>query len=280
MKNAKKYLVGLQLYSVRSDLARDFEGTLKKISEMGYDGVEFAGLYGKSGEEVKELCAKYNLIPISAHIPLSEMNSDPDNVFSLYKSIGCSYAAVPYIGTEERPLHPNYDATVEKIRELGLISKKTGIQLMYHNHDFEFVRLDNGVYGIDDLYSKIPSDLLTAELDLCWVNVAGEDPCDYLKKYSERIPVVHFKDFVMPGKKADKLYNLIGIEETETSSGDEESFSFRPVGYGVQNVPAMLDALDGSVCEWIIVEQDEPSMGKSRLECAKMSIDYLRSIMN
>lgn len=276
MEKTKKYPIGIQLYSVRSDLANDFEGTLKAISEMGYDGVEFAGLYGKTPEQVKELCAKYNLVPISAHIPLAEMQSDPDKTFAAYNAIGCKYAAVPYLGTEDRPLQKNYDETVKSIDFLGKKAKEYGIQLMYHNHDFEFVKLENGEYGFDDMYSRIPKEYLTAEIDVCWVNVAGEDPCDYLKKYSDRIPVVHLKDFVMKGKNAGNLYNLIGMEEGEKS--DEEAFSFRPVGYGAQDIPGIIESLEGSVCQWLIVEQDEPSMGRSRLECAKMSIDYLKSL--
>ncbi len=276
MKKIKDYLIGLQLYSVRSNLANDFEGTLKAVSEMGYDGVEFAGLYGKSANEVRELCEKYGLVPISAHVPLAEMLENPEKTFETYKQIGCSYVAVPYIGVAERPLNANYDKTVENIGDLGRIAKSKGLKLMYHNHDFEFVRLENGEYGYDDMFSRIPSDLLTVEMDVCWVKVAGEDPVNYLRKYSDRIPVVHFKDFVMPGSKAQNMYNLIGMEEVKSEG--EESFSFRPVGYGAQNVPSLVDALDGSVCKWIIVEQDEPSMGKSRLECAKMSIEYMKSL--
>ncbi|MBR7078204.1 MAG: sugar phosphate isomerase/epimerase, partial [Clostridia bacterium] len=66
-----KFPIGLQLYSVRDDLAADFEGTLKAVAEMGYDGVEFAGLCGKSAEEAKALCEKYGLVPVSAHIPFT-----------------------------------------------------------------------------------------------------------------------------------------------------------------------------------------------------------------
>ncbi|MBE6543674.1 MAG: sugar phosphate isomerase/epimerase [Ruminococcaceae bacterium] len=276
MENTKKYPVGLQLYSVRSDLARDFEGTLKAVSEMGYDGVEFAGLYGNSPKTVKELCEKYGLAPISAHIPLAEMLEDPEGTFAAYSEIGCKYAAVPYITVEDRPLQKNYDNTVENIKVLGEKAKKYGIQLMYHNHDFEFVRMADGSYGYDDMFSRIPAELLTAEIDVCWVNVAGEDPCDYLVKYADRIPVVHLKDFVMSGKKAGNLYNLIGMEEAEKA--DEDAFAFRPVGYGAQDIPAIIASLEGSVCQWLIVEQDEPSLNKSRLECAKLSRDYLKTI--
>ena len=276
MKKANDYLIGLQLYSVRSEVANDFENTLKAVKEMGYDGVEFAGLYGKSGKEVKELCEKYNLCPISAHVPLDEMLRDPEKTFETYSQIGCSYVAVPYIGVSDRPLNVNYDKTVESIGRLGEIAQSMGLQLMYHNHDFEFVKLENNQYGYDDMFSRIPSDCLTAEMDVCWVKVAGEDPCSYLKKYSDRIPVVHFKDFVMPGSKAHNLYNLIGMEEVKNE--DDESFSFRPIGYGAQNVPSLINALDGSVCKWIIVEQDEPWKNMTRMESIKASIEYLKTL--
>ena len=69
----KKFPIALQLYSVRDDLEKDFEGTLKKVKELGYDGVEFAGLYGKSPAEVKALCEKYGLVPISAHVPFVDL---------------------------------------------------------------------------------------------------------------------------------------------------------------------------------------------------------------
>lgn len=277
MKSSKDYLIGLQLYSVRSDMARDFEGTLKAVSEMGYNGVEFAGLYGRSAAEVKALCEKYGLDPISAHVPLAEMLGSAKETFETYKEIGCKYIAVPYIGADERPLGANYDDTVDAIASLGKLASSMGLVLMYHNHDFEFVRLPNGEYGYDDMFSRISGDHLTAEMDLCWVKVAGEDPGEYLKKYKDRIPVVHFKDFVMAGSKAENMYNLIGLDEVKNE--DTESFSFRPVGYGCQNVPYLLDCLEGSVCKWIIIEQDEPSMNKSRLECAKMSIDYMKTIV-
>ena len=271
----KKYSIGVQLYSVRSDLARDFEGTLKGIAEMGYDSVEFAGLYGRTPAEVRALCEKYKLDPASAHVSLDEMRADPDGVFAAYREIGCRYIAVPYLGTSDRPGAPGYETTVSSVAELTKKAKDFGLTMMYHNHDFEFVRLENGKYGYDDLFDRVPD--LCAQIDTCWVNVAGEDPSAYLKKYAARIPVVHFKDFVMPGKKAENLYNLIGQEEK--APADAGQFEFRPVGYGAQNVPEMLKALEGSVCRYIIVEQDEPSMNKSRMECVRMSIDYLKTIV-
>ena len=271
----KKYPIGLQLYSVRSDLYRDFEGTLKAVSEMGYEGVEFAGLYGKSAGEAAEICAKYHLTPISAHVGLSEMEGDPDGVFAFYKELGCRFIAVPYLGDGDRPGQENHEKVLSSIASLAEKAKEYGLVMMYHNHDFEFVRMPSGKYGYDEMFERVPG--LCAQIDTCWVKVAGEDPAGYLQKYKDRVPVVHFKDYYKKGDKNENLYSLIGMEEKEKAN--EEDFAFRPIGCGMQNVPGLLKALEGTNCEWIIVEQDEPSQGKSRLECAEISIKNLKEMM-
>jgi len=124
------------------------------------------------------------------------------------------------------------------------------------------------------LYEGIPD--LQAEIDTCWVNVAGEDPVAYIKKYTGRAPIVHLKDFLMKGQRPSRLYDLIGVDnEKQTEAG---SFEFRPLGYGQQNVPALLTAASESGAGWVVVEQDNPSMRKTSLECARMSLEYLKSL--
>ena len=151
--------------------------------------------------------------------------------------------------------------------------------LLYHNHDFEFVKLENGEYALDYIYRVIPEEFLQTQLDTCWVSVGGEDPATYIEKYADRAPVVHLKDYVMPGKKPEKMYALIGIDDRAQSGGQEaEAFGFRPVGYGVQDFERILEASADSGAEWVVVEQDNPSMGKTPLECIKMSIDYLKEL--
>ena len=275
----KKFPIGLQLYSVRDAASADLEGTLKAVKEMGYDGVEFAGLYGNDPERIGARLRELSLCPVSAHVPFDELKSDPEGVFALYKALGCAYVAVPYLAQEDRPGVGDFEKTVADVALLGQKAGTAGLTLLYHNHDFEFVRLPDGRYGLDALYEDVPADLLQTELDTCWVNVAGEDPAAYIKKYAGRAPVVHLKDFVMPGKKPAKMYALIGIDDGEAQK-EEESFSFRPVGYGAQKVEELLLAAETAGSAWLIVEQDSPSMGKSSLECAKMSIEYLKKLMN
>ena len=267
--------VAVQVYSVRDSAEANLADTLRKIKEMGYQGVEFAGLYGLSPDYVKGLCDGIGLVPVSAHIPLDEMLADPDKTFADYAKIGCKFAAVPYVTPERRPGAEKFEETIRQIAGLGECAKKYGITLLYHNHDFEFTKV-NGEYGLDILYKEVSPEFLQTELDLCWVNVGGEEPAAFLRKYTGRAPVVHLKDFHMSGKLPKHLYALIGIEEEEKEE-EPSTFEFRPVGHGMQNMPEILKACTGSGAEWVVVEQDEPSMGLSRMESIKASREYLAS---
>lgn len=269
--------VAVQLYSVRDEMAEDFAGTLKLIKAMGYDGVEFAGLFGYSPEYIKGLCEGIGLNPISAHVPIDEMLSEPDKTFADYATIGCKYVAVPYVMPDRRPGAENFENSVREIAKLGETAKKYGIQLLYHNHDFEFKKLDSGEYGIDYLYRNTTPDQLQTEFDTCWVNVAGEDPANFVRKYTGRAPVVHLKDFFMSGKLPTHLYALIGLNEEEHED-EPSTFEFRPVGHGMQDMPAILQASVDAGAEWVVVEQDENTLGLSRLESVMVSREYLRRI--
>ena len=110
-----------------------------------------------------------------------------------------------------------------------------------------------------------------------WPICAGASPAEYIAKYNGRTPVVHLKDFNIEGKLPKHLYALIGMDD-EKDDDEPSSFEFRPVGHGMQDMPAILDASVKSGAEWVVVEQDEPSMGLSRMDSVKASREYLRSI--
>ena len=124
----EKIPVGVQLYSVRDNMTQDFYGTLKAVKEMGYDGVEFAGLFGNSPEQVKAWCEELELNPISAHVPLQDMMDNLDAVIADYKTIGCEYIAVPYLPDELRPGTDQFEPTVAAIKEIAQKMKDAGIQ--------------------------------------------------------------------------------------------------------------------------------------------------------
>ena len=136
--------IGLQLYSVRDAMAQDFKGTLQQVKAMGYDGVEFAGLFDNSPEQVKAMCEEIGLVPISAHVPLADMLADIDKVIADYKAVGCKYIVVPYVTEERRPGGELFMQMVEEIRAIGEKCKAAGLVLLYHNHDFEFKKLESG----------------------------------------------------------------------------------------------------------------------------------------
>ena len=154
------------------------------------------------------------------------------------------------------------------------VTKELGMTLLYHNHDFEFEKID-GKYALEVLYDTVPADLLQTELDTCWVRVGGEEPAAYVRKFSGRAPVVHLKDYA--GGKSEHMYELIGIE-SEDAKPEENPFEFRPVGFGVQDMPAIIKASEDAGAEWLVVEQDQPSMGLDPMQCAEKAIGYLRSL--
>ena len=268
--------VGLQLYSVRDDMAKDFKGTLQQVKAMGYDGVEFAGLFDNSPADVKAMCAEIGLNPISAHVPLADMLADVDKVIADYKAIGCEYIVVPYVTEERRPGGDKFNQMIEEIRTIGAKCKEAGLTLLYHNHDFEFAKTESGEFGLDYLYANVSADLLQTELDECWVRYAGQDPVAYLQKYEGRSPVVHLKDYYASGEQKEDPYALIGLNEGEKK--ENTAFEFRPLGYGVQDVPALMKAAKHAGSKWLIVEQDQPSMGKTPLECVALSMETIQAI--
>ena len=265
--------IAVQVYSVRDDAAADLRATLQSIKNMGYDGIEFAGLYGNSPADIKAMCAEIGLTPISAHVPYLDMLADPKGVLSRYAEIGVKFVAVPYLTEEYRPGTEKFPEVVKNVEMLGKVAKELGIQLLYHNHDFEFAKID-GKYALDVLYDTVPADYLKTELDVCWVNVGGEVPADYIRKYSGRAPVVHLKDF--HGEKSEDMYELIGINSAAPKRPG--NFEFRPVGSGLNDFPAILAAAAEAGAEWVVVEQDKPSMGLTPLQCAEKSRSYLKSI--
>ena len=265
--------IAIQLYSVRDEMEKDFKGTIAKMKEIGYEGVEFAGLYGKTAKEVKEICEEVGILPVSAHVPYTDMVENPD-LLKTYAEIGCEYVVIPYLTPEYRPGNEKFDEVIANAKMLGEKAKELGMKLAYHNHDFEFVKIA-GEYALDILYKEVSADLLETQLDTCWVNVGGENPVDYIRKYNGRVNILHLKDFV--GGKSENMYALIGIDE-EKKEMATEAFAFRPVGYGVQNFPEILKAAKEVGTKWVVVEQDEPSLGKSRVECAQMSLEYLKSL--
>ena len=266
--------VALQVYSVRDEAEKDFKGTMQRVKEMGYDGVELAGLYGHSPAEIRRMLDEVGIPAISAHVPFAELTAEMEGTVDAYVTIGCEYIAIPYLNEEFRPGIDNFGEVLETIAKIGAVCRDKGVTLLYHNHDFEFVSMEDGSFGLDYMYSHVSPEYLQTELDTCWVKVAGQEPAAYIRQYAGRCPIVHLKDY--HGEKSEHMYELIGLEE-DAKEEVKSTFEFRPVGHGVQDMPSILAASVESGASWVVVEQDV-SVGRTPMEAAAMSRDYLKSL--
>ena len=279
---ARKLPVGMQLYTVRTELEKDFYGTLKKVRDLGYAGVEFYGeYYGHTPVEVKNMCTELGLIPFSNHVPFQQMMDDLDKVIEENTTLGVQYIAFPYMDEASRPgVNPEqFKATVAKIGEIGAKVKKAGLQLLYHNHDFEFVALPDGTVGHDYIFSSTGKSDLQVELDVCWADYSGFPPAEVIAKYAGRIPIIHVKDYYLEGKLSKAPYALIGLSGDNSMKDDGGWFEYRPLGEGKVDVPAVIKAAVDSGSQWLCVEQDEPVKDAAdRFEGLEHSANYLRSL--
>lgn len=271
----KQFKIGVQLYSVRDEMARDFEGTLQKIAEMGYEYVEFAGYFGKTSEEIKAILDKYSLKCISVHQGLEFFESDAQRAIAFLKGFGVKYVVIPWYG--KNALQDGaWEETKALFNRISSLLTENGMQLLYHNHDFEFEKLQDGRYIHDRIMSEVTG--LDPELDTCWVHYAGIDPAKKIKAFAGRVEIVHLKDFYCKTLGGGPVYALIDADGKELSgSREDRGFEFRPLGMGIQNMPEILAACEEAGSEYLIVEQDQ-SVGRAPMEAIAISRAYLKSL--
>lgn len=197
--------IGIQLYSLRDDIIKDVKGLIGKVAAAGYKEVETYGLsneqqfFGLSVKEFSDLLKANKLVTPSGHYMPAAMlfeNGNGDDVKKLCEVgnvLGQQYIVIPYLEEERRKAIDQYKALAERINKAGEICKNAGLQLAYHNHDFEFIQMD-GQTGYDILMNSTDKELVKLELDLYWVVRAGLDPLEIFKKQPGRFPMVHIKD--------------------------------------------------------------------------------------
>jgi sugar phosphate isomerase/epimerase len=242
--------VGLQLYTVRGPLRSDFEGTLAKVAEFGYAEVEFAGYYNRTPEQIRKLLDANKLKSPASHIALAELQKDPVKAIETAKTIGHHYIVCPWLEPKDRKSIDDYRNHARFFNEFGAQCQKAGLQLGYHNHDFEFTRFGD-VMPYDVLLKETDPKLVKMELDLYWITRGGQDPLAYLANHPGRFEMVHVKDMAAADKSA--------VE----------------VGKGTLDFKTLLARAEKAGVRHFFVEQDEP---KTPLESIKVSIDYLRQL--
>ncbi|MGA2346823.1 MAG: sugar phosphate isomerase/epimerase, partial [Candidatus Sulfotelmatobacter sp.] len=174
--------VGVQLYTVRDLMKDDFDGTIAKVAQIGYKEVEFAGYFGRTGQQVRAACDKNGLAAISTHVQYDELDDKFPAVVETSKAIGLEYIVCPWIPEELRKSPDIWKQAAAKFNHCGELSKKAGMQFAYHNHWFEFLPVD-GKLPYDQLLKECDGNLVKMEMDLCWITAAGGDPLKYFNLY-------------------------------------------------------------------------------------------------
>jgi len=219
MANPLGLPLGLQLYSVRDLLPKDYDGTLRQLSAIGYREVEAAGYFGRSASDVKQGMEQAGLHCVSAHYSYADLAPHLDEVIQFGKTLGLEYIICASAGlpdgspaksadrrlTREAMTLDDWRWNAEQFNRMGERVNAAGIKFGYHNHTAEF-RAINGVVIYDELLRLTDPTKVTMEMDCGWVIVGGKNPVDYLRRYPTRISLLHVKDFKLsgaPGSDAD-----------------------------------------------------------------------------
>jgi len=189
--------IGLQLYSVRDLMKADLPGTLAKVAAIGYKEVEFAGYFGRTPAEIRDLLRRNGLTAPSTHIPIDALEKDSQKVFADAKAMGHQWVVVPWVPPERRKTADDWKTIAALLKKWGPQAKSAGLHLAYHNHDFELKPVD-GVRPLDLLLSETDRSFVNFEMDLYWVVFGGGDPLDFFNRYPKRFPLVHVKDSAGP----------------------------------------------------------------------------------
>jgi sugar phosphate isomerase/epimerase len=189
--------IGLQLYTVRDALQRDFDGTLTRVAAVGYKEVETAGYAGKTAAQVRDAMRRHGLTAPSAHVPLESLGPEWSRVLDDAHTVGHKFLVMPWLGEEHRSSLDSYRRIAERLNRAGEAANRAGIRFAYHNHDFEFHPTE-GRLPYDVLLEATDPSHVLFELDLYWITRGGQDPLTYFARWPGRYPMVHVKDSAGP----------------------------------------------------------------------------------
>lgn len=235
----------IQLFSVRDSMETDFEGTLKKVSELGYKYVEFAGFYDHTPEEINSILDKYNLKISGTHSALDDLINNYDETVAFHKAIGNKNYIVPAYWLRNQK---EIDYFVDKVNEISPKLKADGITLGFHNHSGEFEIKEDGSIAYEQLIYR--TDIML-ELDTFWAFVGiKRDPVALMERLGDRLGVIHIKDGFIDG-------------------------SGKPLGMGEAPVKAVYEKAKELGIPMVV---ESETITPSGLEEARICIEYLNSL--
>ncbi|MFC4654959.1 sugar phosphate isomerase/epimerase family protein [Rheinheimera marina] len=199
---AHKLQAGLQLYTVRDLMGQSVADTLKLVAGIGYKEVEFAGYFNLKAKEIRQILDSEGLTAPSAHVPLEVLQAQLDQVIEDAKIVGHHFIVLPYLTEPQRQTIDQYKSYAAFLNKAGEACKKAGLQMAYHNHDFEFQPI-NGQVPYDILLKETDADLVKLELDLFWTIKAGLSPLQLFERAPGRFAMWHVKDMSQKGDMVD-----------------------------------------------------------------------------
>jgi len=242
--------IGLALYTVKDECEKDFKATIKRVAKIGYKGLEFAGFYGMDARELKKLTKDLGIKAVNAHISLENMEKNFRENIEYSKALGIESITIPWLSEEKRSDRDVYLRTCELIIKLSDKCSKAGIQLCYHNHDFEFIKI-NGDYMLDILFKN--SINLKMELDTFWSSYAGINTVEYMKKNAAKLHYIHLKDMAKNTKPL-----------------------FTEVGEGCLDIRSFIHTAKNLGIEWAFIEQD--ICKRNPFDSIKLSLKNVKKI--
>jgi sugar phosphate isomerase/epimerase len=260
--------VGLQLYTVRDLMKKDFIGTIAQVARIGYKEVEFAGYFGHTPQEIRSILKENALTAPSVHVDYATVEKKWPETLETAKAIGHSFVVCPWIDQSQR--NPDGLKRVAQLfNEAGEAAQKAGIQFAYHNHAFEFEPLES--LGNKPLYDVLLGEtdpkLVKMEMDLCWITVGGADPLKYFDQYPGRFPLVHVKDWTKKGPAGNDYGGATG--------GHAVGGHMEDVGQGEIDWKRIFAQSDKAGIQHYLVENDEP---KSPYDDLRISYEYLKKL--
>ena len=266
---------GLQLWTVKEELARDFEGTLRALKALGYERVETAGFLGKTASEFKAALETAGLNALSCHYSLGDLMTDTEAKLTAAREVGARFcmASSPFVprpmATDKSWVAAMADAltladwrfNAEEMNRIGAVAKSVGITFGYHNHAAEFLTYE-GVEAYAEMARLTDPELVDMELDLGWVAIAGYDPAEMLTRYKDRVSLLHVKDM----RTRERTVGVLAADQQTV-----------PVGQGSIDWPAVFRAAQGGKVQGYFVEQ-EPPFAHPPMEGLRDSLAYLKSI--
>lgn len=247
--------VGLQLWSIREEAEKDLLGMIEKVSEMGYKGVQFAGFFDHTAEEVKAKMDEVGIKATGAHVQIDQLENHFEETLKYHEIIGNRLIIIPFLPESMRMTEDDYKRTAERLNEIGQKAYAAGFTLVYHNHDFEFDVFE-GKTGFDILFENTDENHLKIELDCFWASYTDNNPLEIIEKYTGRVVSLHIKDMKIVdntpistelGRGTLPLAEYIQIGKVHNVKQfivEQEHFTGDPVESAAQNAKAIGAMLD------------------------------------